>query len=337
VRAFPALALAVGSWAAGSAALAQPFGFPTANRALLTPGGEPAFFAATPGQPWVTGSFGCVRSEGGQWHEGLDIRCLRRDQQGEPSDPVVATADGVVAYFSLKPALSNYGRYVILRHQVEGIEIFSLYAHLSQVRPDLQPGLAVRAGEAIGVMGRSTNTGAGISRERAHVHFELNLRLSDSFTTWQKQHQPGQRNDHGEWNGHNFLGIDPAQVFRDEARLGPHFSLLNQLRSQAELCRVRVRRTGFAWLRRCPGLIVPNPTAEREGVAGWELALNYAGIPFQLIPRAASELKGKGAVQLVSVNESEREEHPCRRLVVRRGGRWELSPRGSELIDLLVH
>ena len=35
-----------------------------------------------------------VRSDGWQIHEGLDIRCLQRDKHGEPTDPVMATADG---------------------------------------------------------------------------------------------------------------------------------------------------------------------------------------------------------------------------------------------------
>src|SRR4249920_2888795 len=88
---------------------AQPFHLPTANRALFEPGGEERFFVGTVGKPWMSGTFGCVRSEGWQIHEGLDIRCLQRDKHGEPTDPVMATADGEVAYMNRKPSLSNYG------------------------------------------------------------------------------------------------------------------------------------------------------------------------------------------------------------------------------------
>src|SRR5260370_42468959 len=63
---------------------------PTANRALFEPGGEGKFFAGTAGKPWTSGTFGCVRSEGRQFQEGLDIRCLQRDGRGEPIDPVLA-------------------------------------------------------------------------------------------------------------------------------------------------------------------------------------------------------------------------------------------------------
>src|SRR6266699_4799637 len=117
----------------------QPFHLPTANRALFERGQEEKFFVGTVGKPWTSGAFGCVRSEGWQLHEGLDIRCLQRDRHGEPIDPVLATADGTVAYINTRPSLSNYGNYIVLEHQVEGLEIYSLYAHLREVPAGLSP------------------------------------------------------------------------------------------------------------------------------------------------------------------------------------------------------
>ena len=183
------------------AAQAQPFQLPTANHALFEKGGEERFFVGTVGKPWTTGTFGCVRSGGWQMHEGLDIRCLQRDRHGEPTDPVLATADGTVAYISTRPSLSNYGNYLILRHQVEGLEIYSLYAHLREIRHDLKVGQAVKAGETVAVMGRTANTREGISKDRAHVHFELNLLVNDRFASWYKKTFPGpaQRSRRMEW------------------------------------------------------------------------------------------------------------------------------------------
>src|SRR2546427_815910 len=163
---------------------AQPFHLPTANHALFEKGGEERFFVGTSGKPWTTGAFGCVRSEGWQMHEGLDIRCLQRDKHGEPTDPVMATADGTISYINTRPSLSNYGNYIILRHRIEGLEIYSLYAHLSQIRSGLKSGQSVKAGETIAIMGRTANTREGISKDRAHVHFELNLFLNDHFANW---------------------------------------------------------------------------------------------------------------------------------------------------------
>jgi len=321
----------------GLAARAQPFQLPTANTALFEKNGEEKFFVPTVGKTWVTGTFGCVRSDGWQIHEGLDIRCLQRDKHGEPTDPVLATADGTVAYINTRPSLSNYGNYLVIRHEVEGLEIYSLYAHLHEIRPGLAIGKAVKAGEPVAVMGRTANTHEGISKDRAHVHFELNLLVNDRFSTWFKKASPGERNDHGEWNGQNLLGIDPRLVLLDEHAQGPKFSLLDFLQHQTELCRVVVRKTDFPWVRRYHALVRPNPTAQKEGVAGYELALNFNGVAFELIPRAASEIKAKSKFQLLSVNEPEEHKNPARRLVAKKGAHWELTSHGLNLLEMLTY
>ena len=317
--------------------LAQPFQLPTANHALFEPGGAEKFFVGTTGKPWTSGCYGCVRSEGWQMHEGLDIRCLLRDQRGEPTDPVLATADGTVAYVSIKPALSNYGSYVVVRHSVEGLEIYSLYAHLSAVAPGLRTGQTVKAGQPIATMGHTANTRERITKERAHVHFELNLFVNDRFAGWFKKSNPGERNDHGEFNGQNLLGLDPRLILLGQREAGAKFSLVNFLRDQPALCRVLVRKTDFPWLKRYAPLIRPNPVAQKEGVAGYEMALNFNGLAFELIPRAASEIKGKNKYQLLSVNEAEQKKNPCRKLVAQKGSRWELTTRGEKLLDLLTY
>lgn len=334
---FASLALGAFLLSAPTALAQTPFQFPTANHTLFDgDGGGEKFFVPTVGKTWTSGCFGCVRSEGWQMHEGLDIRCQQRDRHGEPTDPIMATADGTVAYINLRPSLSNYGNYVVIHHRIEGIDIFSLYAHLSSVREGLKVGQALKAGEVFATMGHTANTREGISKDRAHVHFELNLLASDRFSIWYRKAFPHERNDHGEWNGQNLLGLDPRLILLDEHAQGEKFSLLNFIRSQTELCRVFVRKTDFPWLRRYPMLIRPNPVAQKEGVAGYEMAINYNGVPFELIPRAASEIKGKNKYQLLSVNEPEEKSNPCRRLVTQRRGRWELAPHGINLLDLLT-
>ena len=314
----------------------QPFQFPTANHALYEPGGEERFFVGTVGKPWTSGCFGCVRSDGWQMHEGLDIRCLQRDKHGEPTDPIMATADGTVAYINLKPSLSNYGNYVVVHHRIEGVDIFSLYGHLSAVREGLRVGTPVKQGEVIATMGHTANTAERITKDRAHVHFELNMFATDHFSAWYRRAFPGERNDHGEWNGQNLMGLDVRQILLAERDRGPKFSLLDFLRNQTELFRVVVRKTDFPWLRRYAMLIKPNPVAQKEGVAGYEMAINYNGVAFELIPRAASEIKGKNKYQLLSVNEAEEKANHCRRYVMQRGGRWELAPHGLTLLDMLT-
>ena len=304
---------------------------------MFEKGGEERFFVGTVGKSWESGTFGCVRSDGWQMHEGLDIRCLQRDKHGEPTDPVLATADGVVAYINKRPSLSNYGNYVVVRHRIEGIDIYSLYAHLHEIRPDLKAGQPVKAGETIAVMGRTANTHEGISKDRAHVHFELNLFVNERFASWYRKSFPDQRNDHGDWNGQNLLGLDPRLLLLAERAQGDKFNLVNFIRGQTELFRVLVRKADFPWLKRYGALVRANPRAEKEGTAGYEIAFNFNGVAFELVPRAASEIKGKSKYQLLSVNDAEHQKNPCRRLVSKTGSHWELASHGVELLDLLTY
>ena len=98
-----------------------------------------------------------------------------------------------------------------------------------------------------------------------------------------------------------------------------------------------VRATNFPYLRRYPMLILKNPVAEKEGVAGYEIALNYNGVAFALMPRAASEIKSPARIQLLSVNETEESANPCRHLVVLRRGHWELGNEGLREVELLIY
>lgn len=329
-------AFSLGWLAAVLAASAQPFHLPTANHALLEKDAGEKYFVGTTGKPWPSGTFGCVRSEGGQMHEGLDIRCVKRDRKGEPLDSIMASAAGTVAYLNSRVGTSNYGRYAVLKHLIEGMEVFTLYAHLSAFAPGLKVGQAVRAGEVIATMGRTSNTRERISQERAHLHFEINLFNNDRFPTWYKKENPKTPDDHGMWNGMNLMGLDPRLVFLDEQAQGARFSLVKFVQSRPELCRVFVRDASLPFVKRYPMLVRPNPLAQKEGVAGYEIAFDFNAVPIQLTPRAASEIKFKARYQLLTVNAAEEEKNPCRHLVARRGQNWELTSQAINFLDLLT-
>lgn len=322
--------------AAGSTNFSHAFKLPTANRFIFDPGKEDLFFAPTVGKTWTSGCYGCVRTDGWQLHEGIDIRTLRQDAQGEPVDPILAIAPGTVAYVNRKPSLSNYGNYIILKHQIEGLEVYSLYAHMDIIRPHFKPGVTVVAGEELGIMGRTANTHQTITKDRAHLHFELNLLVNDRFSAWFQKNCPGQRNDHGDWNGRNLMGIDARLLFLAERDQGAKFNLLQFIQNQPALCRVLVRKTSFPWLKRYAPMVRDNPTARKEGVAGYEIALNFVGLPIELIPRAESEIKGSKTIQLLSVNAAEQQRNRCGRIVQERGGKWTLTNSGEQLIGLLT-
>ena len=66
------------------------------------------------------------------------------------------------------------------------------------------------------------------------------------------------------------------------------------------------------------------------------MALNFNGLPYELIPRAAAEIKTKARLQLLSVNAVEQRKNPARRLVIQKGNRWELATHGLQLLELLT-
>jgi peptidoglycan LD-endopeptidase LytH len=338
IHSLSSLSILVVALAAPTASRAgEIFVLPTPNRAIYTPGQEDQYFAPTPGRTWMSGTFGCVRSEGFQMHEGLDIKHTKTDARGEPTDPVFAAADGRVAYINANSGLSNYGKYIVLEHRIEGIPVFTTYAHLSEFADGLSTGDTVRAGQTIAKMGRTSNTRQAITKDRAHLHFEITVRLNDRYAAWHSATLKGQRNDHGNWNGRNFVGIDPRQVFLTQQKLGSKFSFLEFVRNRTELCRVLVRDTKFPWLRQYTPLIRRNPVVDREGVAAYEISLDFNGLPFLIVPKARSEIDNGPKAQLLSVNEKEQSAKPCRKLVTRRNGKWQLGTAGEQLLDLLVY
>jgi peptidoglycan LD-endopeptidase LytH len=270
-------------------------------------------------------------------HEGLDIKHTKTDIRGEPLDPVSAAAGGRVAYINHNTGLSNYGKYIVLEHRIEGLAVFTTYAHLKEFAPDLRTGETVRQGQVIATMGRTTNTRQAISKDRAHLHFEISLRLNDRYASWHSANLKGYRNDHGNWNGRNFVGIDPRELFLKQRSQGAKFSLLDFVRSRSELCRVLVRDTRFSWLKENTALIRRNPVADREGVAGYEVSLDFNGVPFLLIPKAKSEIGDGPKIELLSVDEKEQSMRPCRRLVTKQGGKWKLGQNGAQLLNLLLY
>jgi peptidoglycan LD-endopeptidase LytH len=314
-----------------------PLGFPTANRTLLEPGGEERYFVGTVGRPWTSGTFGCVRTEGWQMHEGIDIASLERDRAGEPTDPILATADGVVCYINRNAGLSNYGIYVVLLHQLNGLELYSLYAHLARLRDGLAAGQRLLAGEAFATMGRTANTREGISKDRAHLHFEVNLLINEHYASWHQLNDRTSRNDHGLWNGLNLLGMDPHLLLLSSHRFPHNFDIARFLRLQPDLCRVAVRATEFPWLNRYPMLVMPRDSDNPAPIAGYELHFDYTGIPVRAYPRTESQLQSAQRYSLVAVNEDVYRRNPCRRIVVRKGNRFELGTAGLRLLDLLTY
>ncbi|HEY5793084.1 MAG TPA: M23 family metallopeptidase [Chthoniobacterales bacterium] len=274
---------------------------PTENQALFN--GPPSQFYMHvernfEGQltkPWEGGQYGYVRGPHrvgscvlyGHLHEGIDIAPLHRDAAGEPLDPVAAAAAGRVAYVSDQPGASNYGRYVVLEHRLDGGVYYTLYAHLKRVR--VQPGEPVAQCQPIGDMGY---TGDGITRERSHLHFEVCLLASGKFQEWYDLYQKSSPNKHGLINGMNLIGMDPAALLRG-VRANPRLTIPDFVRSLKPLFQITINDSpNFELIRRYPWLVgngeIANPPA-------WTITFSETGVPMRV--RAYSRPIGEPLVE----------------------------------------
>lgn len=264
---------------------------PTENHALLD--GQPVDFfqfidrSTKEGQiqVWEGGQFGFVRNPTKlttgeevftRFHEGLDIKPVHRDAKDEPLDEVHAIAPGEVVHCSTSPGASNYGRYVVVKHDWGQGPFCSLYAHLKEVRCEV--GQKVEPGALLGIMGYS---GVGIDRRRAHTHLELTLILSSRFSVWHDHITPT-LNRHGNWNGLNLIGLDIGRLYLDQKKNGsvspvdlvknapPHFRVAVPGTAEMELL------TNYPWLCATPRGETPPKR--------WEITFTTWGLPVKIEP-----------------------------------------------------
>ena len=93
------------------------------------------------------------------------------DLSGFWGEAVHAVHDGVVDRVQRGPNEEHGGLYVRLSHR-EGT-IFSQYFHLAAIPRRIEPGVHVKVGELIGLLGDS-----GVKHSAAHLHFTLSVRPS---------------------------------------------------------------------------------------------------------------------------------------------------------------
>jgi murein DD-endopeptidase MepM/ murein hydrolase activator NlpD len=289
---------------------------PTDNDALYHSGGAAFYqyiirdYKGVITKPWQGGQYGFVRNPvetpGGlvytRFHEGMDIRPVRRDANGEPLDEVRAIADGTVVYTNLVPAHSNYGNYVVVEHRWGGANYYSLYGHLASVA--VARGATVKRGDRLGILGY---TGEGLDRERAHVHLELNLLLGRKFEAWYAAFNKTEPNYHGLYNGINLMGIDIARLYLT-LRKRPGVTIPEFLANEETFYKVALPASpNFDLPKRYPWLL---REASEPAPPSWEISFNRAGVP----------LKVEAGKQPVAV--------PAVSYVKKRGGDYTVLTRG---------
>ncbi|WP_299678083.1 peptidoglycan DD-metalloendopeptidase family protein [uncultured Tenacibaculum sp.] len=96
-------------------------------------------------------------------HLGIDLWC-------DAGTKVLAVLDGEIHSFKNNLNHGDYGPTIIIKHQVEDIEFYSLYGHLSlDSLENIEVGQKVTQEEVIGCLGENTVNGD----YAPHLHFQL--------------------------------------------------------------------------------------------------------------------------------------------------------------------
>ncbi len=139
-----------------------------------------------------------------------------------------------------------------------------------------RPGQSVRQGEALGIMGF---TGAGIDRERAHIHFEVCMMLNRNFEGWHDVNFPKDPNRHGIYNGLNLAGADPAALLLAVHR-NPAFKISDFFAGAEPAFKITVKNsTNFYLVRAYPWLV---PAGEITNPLAWTITFSRYGVPIRI-------------------------------------------------------
>jgi len=240
-------------------------------------------FEGKSSKPYTAGKYGYTRNlkrySGGiiatRFHEGIDIKPAGRDKSNRPTDIVTSIAVGKVVYCNSSASMSNYGKYVVVQHDWGSGPFYSLYAHLASV--SCAPGQKVNAGSALGKMGY---TGVGINIERAHLHLELNIMLSDRFAQWHSSIYQS-ANHHGKHNGINLSGLDIAGLLITHKN-NPRVDLPAFIKNQQAYYKVTVPRKGdlqlasrYPWIKQGD---------HRTSSPSWEISFSSSAFPLAIKP-----------------------------------------------------
>lgn len=310
------------------------WGWPTPNTAYFDGKSIVDFVQPTASGEIESGLFGCVRSGGIQFHEGVDLKPLHRDARGEPNDPIFAVYAGVVRHINSHPGESNYGRYIVIEHTELTPSVVTLYAHLSSIAPGLKIGDRVERGQTIAVMGRSSS-GNAIPRDRAHLHFEIGLWVTRNFQSWYNWKKFGSRNENGVWNGMNLIGFDPLSFYNAlRSRAVDDFAQFLSLMKPA--IRVRIATKVIPdFIERYPSLL-SRPMSAVPTLGGWEVTFNDMGFPFSWAPLNPIDVVGlrENEPQAVQVEESMKLPR-CKSLVFKKRGRTVIGRDLESTLQLL--
>jgi murein DD-endopeptidase MepM/ murein hydrolase activator NlpD len=311
---------------------------PTDNDALFSGDGAAFYqyvernYKGEKSTPWEGGQYGFVRdpidTASGtiytRFHEGIDIRPLHRDANGEPLDEVRAVADGKVVHANLVPGYSNYGKYIVIEHRWDGSSYYSLYGHLSSIH--VHPGDSVKRGQPIAIMGY---TGVGINRERAHLHLELDLMFSHQFEAWHDAFFRNNPNHNGIYNGLNLAGLDIARLYL-ALHKNPSLTIPEFLSGEETFYKVTLPKSRhFELPKLYPWMLAGN----RNQQPSWEVSFASSGVPLKIESSDKQVTQPElSYVKKTSINYS----YLTRDIVSGHGATAQLTGYGAQLMRLLI-
>ncbi len=306
--------------------------WPTPNTAFAEKKPIESFIQATASGIPSSGCFGCIRSGGASFHEGIDLFPLKKDRKGNALDPVMAVWPGKVAYISNKAGNSAYGVYVVLEHECVTPSAYTLYAHLTHVAPGLKIGQSVGAGEILGIMGNSSTL--KIPKSRAHLHFEIGLRLSDQFQSWYQQQSFSTGNKHGIWNGMNLIGMDPLHFF-ENIQSGSAKELSSYIQALPTAFTLKICSSKVPdFIKRCPSLL--SEAIPTEPLQGWEIDFTWYGLPKKWRPLKVCTMNKKEKVAIVFYNKELLKTNYCRKtLIFDKKGNPNLGKELKKILNIL--
>jgi len=311
---------------------------PTVNRYLFSDTPQKFYmytyrsFDGESSKPWTAGKYGYVRtlrktSEGvlaTKFHEGIDIRPIKRDSAGRPLDLIKSIAKGKVVHINNSAGGSNYGRYIVVEHDWGTGKFYSLYAHLDKIQSTV--GQQVNAGTVIAKMGY---TGVGINRERAHLHLELNVLVQRGYDHWHA-HYFGSANRHGVYNGMSMSGMDVSKALI-KSNANKSLTISQFIKTIPVYFKVTVPRKGpldiatrYSWIRK---------GNHEAASSSWEISYSATGFPLAVAP--SMRTVSKPMVSYVKPTKSNHKYH-TRGILTGEGTSATLTRSGLKTISLLT-
>ncbi|MBK1789839.1 M23 family metallopeptidase [Persicirhabdus sediminis] len=311
---------------------------PTANDAIFSSNPEDFYmycdrsFEGVQSKPWTAGKYGFVRNMrrtaegviGTRFHEGIDIKPLKRDSNGVPLDIIHPIDSGKVVHVNAVSSRSNYGKYIVVEHRWPSGTYYSLYAHLNRI--DCQVGQKVDHKSSLGTLGY---TGVGINKTRAHLHLELCVMSSPRFETWYGRHYTSP-NHHSIYSGLNLVGMDIAELYKLQ-RKHSQISIPDLVSRETIYYKITVPRKGqLDIVKRYPWLVRGN---HRSASASWEISFTDSGFPLAVEP--SSKKVGGPVVSYVRPSKTHHS-YQTKKYLSGSGSSASVSSSGSRYIQLIT-